>query len=145
MQNAAQSSQTMQAQAQQQAATDMLSAQTKAAQIIKQAQDQAALAVPKAQREVAEFLAILPAYRENPQVTRERMYYDTMQKVYANSHVIVVDSNASVKLPANLWQDTGVVAQPSNVHVPASQQSAQAGQKTLGAYLRWKEAQASES
>ncbi|MDF2940846.1 MAG: rane protease subunit HflK [Gammaproteobacteria bacterium] len=145
MKNAAQTSLDTQNQAQQQASTALQAAQTQAAQIIKQAQDQAALAVPKAQREVAEFLAILPAYKDNPQVTRERMYYDTMQKVYSSGHVIVVDSNASVKLPDNLWQGSSIVQQPIAAQAAPASQSVQQPSKSLSAYLRWKEAQQSES
>ncbi|MDF2690943.1 MAG: HflK protein [Gammaproteobacteria bacterium] len=150
IQNATQNAQNMQAQAQQQVDTAMQTAKAQAAQIIKQAQDQAVQAVPKAQREVAEFLAILPAYQQNPQVTRERMYYDTMQKVYASGRVVVVDANASVNLPSNLWQNTGDVASPaasssSSALIPVvSKQSASSSQDKLSAYLRWKEAQSNE-
>ncbi|MDF2530017.1 MAG: HflK protein [Gammaproteobacteria bacterium] len=149
IQNANQASQSLQNNAQQQADVAMQDAKSQAEQIIKQAQEQAALAVPRAQREVAEFMAILPAYEQNPQVTRARMYYDTMQKVYANSHIIVVDSNANVTLPANLLQAELNSASASNNSAPITVTPNAAvptdNSKKMSAYLRWKGAQESES
>lgn len=49
----------------------------------------------KAQAETAPFLALLPEYQKSPQVTRERLYLDTLQTVLTNSSKILVDSNAN--------------------------------------------------
>ena len=50
--------------------------------------------VLRAQGEVAEYLALLPQYTAAPQVTAERMYLDTMQKVLNSSTKIIVDGKA---------------------------------------------------
>jgi len=50
--------------------------------------------VLRARGEVAEFLALLPAYLQSPVVTAERMYLDSMQKVLSKSATIIVDGKA---------------------------------------------------
>ncbi|HRD69060.1 MAG TPA: FtsH protease activity modulator HflK [Legionella sp.] len=50
--------------------------------------------VLRAQGEVAEYLALLPQYLLAPQVMAERMYLDTMQKVFNHSSKIIVDGKA---------------------------------------------------
>ncbi|MFI4918647.1 MAG: FtsH protease activity modulator HflK [Legionellales bacterium] len=50
--------------------------------------------VLRAKGEVAEFLALLPQYVAAPQVTAERMYLETMQKVLSQSSKIIVDGKA---------------------------------------------------
>jgi membrane protease subunit HflK len=44
------------------------------------------------------FLEILPQYQSAPQVTRERLYLDTMQAVYAKTPKVLVDSSAGNNL-----------------------------------------------
>lgn len=51
--------------------------------------------VLRAQGEVAEFLALLPQYVAAPQITAQRMYLETMEKVLSKSSSIIVDSKAS--------------------------------------------------
>jgi modulator of FtsH protease HflK len=43
---------------------------------------------------VAEFLALLPEYLQSPDVTGERLYLETMQRVLSRSSTVVVDSKA---------------------------------------------------
>lgn len=50
--------------------------------------------VLRAKGDVAEFLALLPAYTAAPFVISERMYLDTMQKVFSNTSKIIVDNKA---------------------------------------------------
>jgi membrane protease subunit HflK len=50
--------------------------------------------VLRAEGEVAGFIALLPQYNASPQVTAERMYLDTMQKVLNKSSKIIIDSKA---------------------------------------------------
>lgn len=50
--------------------------------------------VLRAEGEVAEFLALLPHFVSAPQVTSERMYLETMQKVFNNSSKIIVDGKS---------------------------------------------------
>lgn len=56
----------------------------------------------KAQGEVARFEQLLPQYKAAPVVTRERLYIETLEKIYANSAKIMVDvegSNNMLYLP----------------------------------------------
>ncbi|MGL5603648.1 MAG: FtsH protease activity modulator HflK, partial [Plesiomonas sp.] len=45
--------------------------------------------------DAARFNKLLPEYQAAPQVTRERMYLDTMEKVLGNSNKILVDTNGN--------------------------------------------------
>lgn len=47
-----------------------------------------------AEGEVAGYMALLPQYTAAPQITAERMYLDTMQKVLNQSSKIIIDSKA---------------------------------------------------
>ncbi|MGV2442269.1 protease modulator HflK, partial [Bacillus atrophaeus ATCC 9372] len=47
--------------------------------------------VAKAEGEAERFLKLLAEYRKAPEVTRERLYIDTLQEVYANSSKVLVD------------------------------------------------------
>lgn len=49
----------------------------------------------KAQGEVARFEQLLPQYKAAPVVTRERLYIETLEKIYANSAKIMVDVDGS--------------------------------------------------
>jgi modulator of FtsH protease HflK len=51
-------------------------------------------AVLQAKGAVAEFLALLPEYLRSPQVTSQRLYLETMQRVLSRSSTIVVDGKA---------------------------------------------------
>jgi len=46
----------------------------------------------EAQGEVARFEELLPQYERAPQVTRERIYLETMEEVLGNTSKIMVDS-----------------------------------------------------
>lgn len=53
-----------------------------------------------AQAEVAKFLAVLPEYEKNPSITRDRLYYETMQEVLSRlKKVYVDDSKQMLYLP----------------------------------------------
>ncbi|MGB0892821.1 MAG: FtsH protease activity modulator HflK [Parashewanella sp.] len=51
--------------------------------------------VLQAQGKVASFEKLLPEYRMAPQVTRERLYLDTMQQVLSGNRKVLVDSKNS--------------------------------------------------
>ena len=51
--------------------------------------------VLRAQGEVAEFLALLPQYTATPAIMAQRMYLETMQKVFNKSSKIIVDSKSN--------------------------------------------------
>ncbi len=49
----------------------------------------------QAQGEVARFEALLPQYRAAPEVTRERLYIETMQEVLSSTSKVLLDSKGS--------------------------------------------------
>lgn len=51
--------------------------------------------VLKAQGEVARFESLLPQYQLAPEVTRQRLYLETMEQVYSNTTKVVVDTQGS--------------------------------------------------
>jgi len=54
--------------------------------------------VAQAQGDSQRFSAILAEYQRAPQVTRDRMYLDTMQGIYANATKVIVDSKQGSNL-----------------------------------------------
>lgn len=48
-----------------------------------------------AQAETAPFLALLPEYQKAPAVTRERLYLETLQKVFADTSKVLVDTTGN--------------------------------------------------
>jgi membrane protease subunit HflK len=75
--------------------------------------------VAQAEGDAQRFKAILPEYQNAPQVTRDRMYLDAMQQIYANVTKVVIDSKQGsnlMYLPLDkLIQMTGT---PSTVAAP---------------------------
>ncbi len=47
--------------------------------------------IARAEGDVARFNAVLQEYRKSPQVTRKRLYLDTMTEIYSNSGTVLVD------------------------------------------------------
>ena len=54
--------------------------------------------VAQSQGDAQRFSAILTEYQRAPQVTRDRMYLDTMQGIYANATKVIVDSKQGSNL-----------------------------------------------
>ena len=48
--------------------------------------------------QVAQFEKLLPEYQAAPEVTRNRLYLDTMEKVYSSTSKVLIDSEASGNL-----------------------------------------------
>lgn len=69
-------------------------AEGNAKRITAEAKAGAEQAVLQAKGAVAEFLALLPEYLRSPQVTSQRLYLETMQRVLSRSSTIVVDGKA---------------------------------------------------
>jgi membrane protease subunit HflK len=69
-----------------------------AARLIEEAEGYKARVVAQAEGDAQRFKAILAEYQKAPQVTRERMYIDVMQEVYANATKVIVDSRAGSQL-----------------------------------------------
>ncbi len=79
--------------------------------------------IANAEGDASRFAQINAEYRKAPQVTRERMYLDTMQTVMNNTSKVVVDQkggNSLLYLPLDKLQQ--IVSQPGNSAPDASSQ-----------------------
>ena len=87
----------------------LLEAQTYANDIIPRARGNAARmledarayrdrVIADAEGEAARFLALLAEYQQAPRVTRDRLYIDAVEEVYASSNKIILDSEGSGNL-----------------------------------------------
>ena len=82
-----------------------------------------------AQGEVARFEKILPEYQAAPEVTRQRLYLATMEKVYSNTSKVMVDvegGNNMMYLPLDKimqQQTTNQRVAPQSYSQPQQQQS----------------------
>ena len=70
-------------------------ARGEAAKILQEAEGYKKQVVAKAEGEASRFLAIYNEYVQAKQVTQERMYLETMEKVLADIDKVIIDSNAS--------------------------------------------------
>jgi len=75
--------------------------------------------VAQAQGDAQRFRSVLAEYQKAPQVTRDRMYLDTMQQIYSNVTKLVVDSRQGsnlLYLPLDkiLQQSGAAVSQPAD-------------------------------
>jgi len=76
-----------------------------------------------AQGEVARFTQLLPEYHAQPEVTRQRMYISTMEKVYSNTSKVMVDvdgGNNMIYVPLDklMGNQTKTLAKPLNTPTP---------------------------
>ncbi len=80
--------------------------------------------VAQAQGDAQRFKSVLAEYQKAPQVTRDRMYLDTMQQIYSNVTKVVVDSKQGsnlLYLPLDkIMQMTGTDSGVPTVTPPAS-------------------------
>ncbi len=65
-----------------------------ARRVLEEAEGDSREVVLRATGAVAEFLALLPEYKNAPNIMRERMYIDTMQQVLSQSSKILIDSSS---------------------------------------------------
>lgn len=70
-------------------------ARGEAAQLLEEAEGYRARVVNGAEGEASRFTAVLGEYRLAPEVTRRRLYIETMEKVLGNVDKIILDENAS--------------------------------------------------
>ena len=74
-------------------------ARGRAAQIMEQAKAYKAKVVAEAKGEAARFEQVLAQYRKAPDVTRKRLYLETMEKVLSRSNKVVLDTKNTGILP----------------------------------------------
>jgi membrane protease subunit HflK len=73
-------------------------AQGTAARLRQEAEGYKARVVAQAEGDAQRFNRVLDEYRKAPQVTRDRMYIDTMQQVYSNVSKVLVDTRNNSNL-----------------------------------------------
>ena len=70
-------------------------ARGEAAQILEQAEGYRARVVNEAQGEASRFVAVLEEYRQAPEVTRKRLYLETMEEVLGRVDKIILDETGA--------------------------------------------------
>jgi membrane protease subunit HflK len=97
---AQQDSQQVVNQAQDNASQLLTQAQAQAQQLMSDAKAYQQKVVLKAQGDTVRYLALLPEYQQNPQVTRERLYVETMQHILGKVTKVLVDvpTNSHVQI-----------------------------------------------
>lgn len=90
--------------------------------LLQEAEGYRARIVSQAEGDAQRFRSVLAEYQKAPQVTRDRMYTDTMQSVYSNVTKVLVDSRQGsnlLYLPLDkLIQSTGQAAPSAGSAVP---------------------------
>ncbi len=93
--------------------------------------------VAQAQGDAQRFSSVLAEYQRAPQVTRDRMYLDTMQQVYANATKVMIDSKQGsnlLYLPLDkLLQSQGQSPAQSGASVVPDPSAAAAGSNAAAA------------
>ncbi len=75
-------------------------ARGKAAQILQAAEAYREQTVAEATGQTARFLKIYDEYRKAPQVTRERMYLETMERLFGGTDKIIIDGQGAGVVPS---------------------------------------------
>jgi membrane protease subunit HflK len=107
-------------------------AQGESAKLREQAEGYKARVIAQADGDAQRFKSVLAEYQKAPQVTRDRIYTDTMQQIYSNVSKVMVDSRSGsnlLYLPLDkLIQQSGntVTATPPSP-VPAAETPANVG------------------
>jgi len=70
-------------------------ARGEAAQLLEEAEGYRAQVVNEAQGEASRFVAVLGEYKNAPEVTRKRLYLETMEQVYSDVDKIILDNSIS--------------------------------------------------
>ena len=73
----------------------VIRANGQAQRILEEARAYKTQTILEAQGEVARFAKILPEYKAAPQITRERLYIETMEKVLSNTRKVLVNDKGS--------------------------------------------------
>lgn len=105
-------------------------AQGAAARLREEAEGYRARVVSMAEGDAERFRSVVEEYKKAPQVTRDRMYVDTMQQVFSNVSKVLVDSRAGsnlLYLPLDkLMQQAGGAAMAAPTPAPMSAETAPA-------------------
>ena len=97
-----------------------------AARLIEEAEGYKQKVVVSAEGEASRFKTVLAEYSRAPQVTRDRMYLETMQQVFSNTSKIMVDAkggNQMLYLPLDKLIGAGGVAAAAGDPLPVQRPS----------------------
>lgn len=109
-------------------------AEATADQIIKDAEAQKQTRINEAEAQVARFNAMYEEYRKNPVVTKQRMFYETMEEVLPDMKVVIDNGDGVQKiLPLESFMGEESVQETGNVSVDSagnaqSEESGKGGQ-----------------
>ncbi len=98
-------------------------AQGGAARLREEAQAYKARVVATAEGDAQRFTQVLAEYQKSPGVTRDRLYIDAMQQVYANVSKVMIDSRANsnlLYLPLDKLIQQGALPVQSNLAAPTT-------------------------
>ncbi|MFZ4833966.1 FtsH protease activity modulator HflK [Rouxiella sp. Mn2063] len=113
--------------------------------------------VLEAQGEVARFAELLPEYKAAPQITRERLYIETMQKVLSHTRKVLINNTGSnltvlpldqilrggAKAPANDNEDPSVnLLRPSSSGSNKNSSASNSGSRSSGSVMDQRRADA---
>jgi len=99
-----------------------------AAKIIQAAEGYREQVIKEAEGQAARFDQLYAQYRRSPQLTRQRIYIETMQRILTHTKKVIVDSksvNAPIILPPDLFRSS---APPAPPEAPAEQAQPSQGQ-----------------
>jgi membrane protease subunit HflK len=103
-------------------------AQGAASRLAEEAAGYRARVIAQAEGDAQRFRSVLAEYQKAPAVTRDRLYLETMQQVYANVTKVMVDSRAGsnlLYLPLDkLMQQAGAPAPAAGVATPTPESAA---------------------
>ena len=74
----------------------ILNAEAEANKILENAQAEKTARIKEAEGEVAKFNAMYEEYRKFPEITKQRMYYESMEKLLPEIRVIIQDDNGQI-------------------------------------------------
>ncbi len=97
-----------------------------ASRLTEEAEGYRARIVAQAEGDANRFSSVLVEYQKAPQVTRDRMYVDTMQQIYANVTKVMVDSKSGSnllylpldKIMQSVGQSTSTATPPASSGTP---------------------------
>ncbi|MBO5389209.1 MAG: FtsH protease activity modulator HflK, partial [Lachnospiraceae bacterium] len=88
--------------------TRIPSAKAEADKIVKDAQAEKESLIANAEGQVARFNSLYEEYKKFPLITKERMFYETMESVLPNMDIYITDGNTETLLPLEEFSTTTV-------------------------------------
>ncbi|WP_087024501.1 FtsH protease activity modulator HflK [Thaumasiovibrio subtropicus] len=109
-------------------------AQGRAERIKKEAQGYYETTTNQALGDVARFEQLLPEFKASPEVTRSRLYLETMERVFGNTSKVLIDAESSgniMYLPLDRLMNSGDASAPANPVAPSSTHGIELEQKPV--------------